>query len=281
MYREESISTSHRFGWLKWCGIGVVVFALFLITKPFTIISAGEVGVVYSFGSIINQLDEGFHLIAPWHFVTHANTRVQREVLESLASFSKETQDVFVKASLNYQVSPKTIQNLYRTIGKDYYHILIEPRVAQLFKDETVKYNTVEIAPNRENIRQAVRGRLETELAPYSIHIVDLLLDNIDFNKEFQAAILRKQIATQKALEEEQLVAAAKQRANQQVETERGQGAAALARAEKLALANQQIAASLTPALLQYEYLKKWNGVKSLVEGSGAGVFLQMPTPTK
>ena len=40
--------------------------------------------------------------------------------------------------------------------------VLIEPRVAQNFKDETVKYKSVDIAPNREKIRQAVRQRLET-----------------------------------------------------------------------------------------------------------------------
>jgi hypothetical protein len=36
-----------------------------------------------------------------------------------------------VRASLNYQVSPKAVQNLFRSVGPDYYHVLIEPRVAQ------------------------------------------------------------------------------------------------------------------------------------------------------
>ena len=87
-----------------------------------------------------------------------------------------------MRASLNYQVSPKAVQNLFRTVGPDYYHVLIEPRVTQNFKDETVKYRSVEIAPNRESIRKSVRTKLEKELSPYSIHIVDLLLDNVDFS---------------------------------------------------------------------------------------------------
>jgi len=44
-----------------------------LITKPFVLVRAGEIGEIYSFWSIIGQVDEGFHLIAPWHFVTHTN----------------------------------------------------------------------------------------------------------------------------------------------------------------------------------------------------------------
>jgi regulator of protease activity HflC (stomatin/prohibitin superfamily) len=262
---------------IQWSVI-VAVLLLLVITKPFVIVRAGEVGVVYSFGSIIGQLDEGFHLIAPWHFVTHTNIRVQRAVLERLQSFSQETQDVFVRASLNFQVSPKAVQNLFRTVGADYYHVLIEPRVAQNFKDETVKYRSVDIAPNREKIRQAVRAKLEQELSPYSIHIVDLLLDNVDFSQEFKRSIENKQIATQKALEEEQLVAAEKFKAQQRVETEKGEGEAKLARAEKEALANQKLAASLTPLLVQQSMIEKLSSkIQIMVVPQGQNFLMQLP----
>ncbi len=85
----------------------VGVFLLLAVAKPFVIVRAGTVGVVYSFGSIVGQVDEGFHLIWPWWFITHTDIKVQRAVLDKLPSFSAETQDVFVRASLNYQVSPE------------------------------------------------------------------------------------------------------------------------------------------------------------------------------
>lgn len=262
---------------IKWSVIVGLLLLLF-VTKPFVIVRAGDVGVIYSFGSIIGQVEEGFHLIPPWYFVTHTNIRVQRAVLERLQSFSQETQDVFVRASLNYQVSPKAVQNLFRTVGPDYYHVLIEPRVAQNFKDETVKYRSVEIAPNRENIRQAVRTKLEKELSPYSIHIVDLLLDNVDFSPEFKRSIESKQIATQKALEEEQLVAAEKFKAQQRVETEKGEGEAKLARAEKEALANQKLSASLTPLLVQQSMIDKLAPkIQLMVVPQGQNFIMQLP----
>jgi len=256
----------------------IVLLLLLIITKPFVIVRAGEVGVIYSFGSIIGQVEEGFHLIAPWHCVTHANIRVQRAVLDRLQSFSQETQDVFVRASLNFQVSPKAVQNLFRTVGPDYYNVLIEPRVAQNFKDETVKYRSVDIAPNRENIRQAVRAKLEKELSPYSIHIVDLLLDNVDFSQEFKRSIENKQIATQKALEEEQLVAPERFKAQQRVEAEKGEGEAKLARAEKEALANQKLAASLTPLLVQQSMIDKLSAkIQLMVVPQGQNFLMQLP----
>jgi len=251
---------------------------LLVVAKPFVIVRAGTVGVVYSFGSIVGQLDEGFHLVWPWWFVTHTDIKVQRAVLDKLPSFSAETQDVYVKASLNYQVSPRAVQTLFRTVGPDYFHVLIEPRVAQNFKDETVKYKSVDIAPNREKIRQAVRQRLETELSPYSIHIIDLLLDNVDFSAAFKQSIENKQIATQKSLEQEQLVSAAKFAAQQRVETEKGEGEAKLARAEKEALANQRLSASLTPLLVQHEMIEKLSEkIQIMVVPQGQNFLMQLP----
>lgn len=220
-------------------------------------ISAGHVGVVYRFGAIIGQITEGLNFVAPWKRVRVASIQVTRHPFEKLDAFSEETQDVFVKATLNIRVAPQAIQELYRTVGPEYFNILVAPRVAQIFKDETVKYKSVDIAPHRETIRKAVRERLESELSPRSIEVVDLLLDNVDFRPEFKTAIEKKQIATQKSLEEQQMVKAAQYQAEQAVKTAEGQGSAILVVAEKQALANKKLAESLTPQLIQYALIQK------------------------
>jgi len=220
-------------------------------------VPAGHIGVVYEFGGIKGQIGEGLQFVAPWRNVQLANIQVQRRVFDKLNAFSEESQDVFVRASLNVRVSPQTIQQLYRTVGPNFFNVLVESRVIQNFKDETVKYKSVEIAPNRENIRKAVRERLEKELSPFSIEVVDLLLDNIDFNPEFKKAIEDKQIATQRALEEQQKIEGEKHKAQQAIERAKGEGSAILFRAEKEAEANRKLAASLTPELVRYAMVQK------------------------
>jgi regulator of protease activity HflC (stomatin/prohibitin superfamily) len=220
-------------------------------------VPAGHIGVVYEFGGIKGQIGEGLQFVAPWRDVLLANIQVQRRVFDKLNSFSEESQDVFVRASLNVRVSPQAIQQLYRTVGPNFFNVLVESRVIQNFKDETVKYKSVEIAPNRENIRKAVRERLEKELSPFSIEVVDLLLDNIDFNPEFKRAIEDKQIATQRALEEQQKIEGEKHKAQQAIERAKGEGSAILFRAEKEAEANRKLAASLTPELVRYAMVQK------------------------
>ena len=238
----------------------VLIPALMVLITFFSSVQqvpAGHIGVVYEFGGIKGQIGEGLQFVAPWRNVLLANIQVQRRVFDKLNAFSEESQDVFVRASLNVRVSPQTIQELYRTVGPNFFNVLVESRVIQNFKDETVKYKSVEIAPNRENIRKAVRERLERELSPFSIEVVDLLLDNIDFNPEFKKAIEDKQIATQRALEEQQKIEGEKHKAQQAIERAKGEGSAILFRAEKEAEANRKLAASLTPELVRYAMVQK------------------------
>jgi regulator of protease activity HflC (stomatin/prohibitin superfamily) len=245
-------------GWLR--PGGFLILALMAFSTFFASVHqvpAGHIGVVYEFGGIKGQIGEGLQFVAPWRDVLLANIQVQRRVFDKLNAFSEESQDVFVRASLNVRVSPQTIQQLYRTVGPNFFNVLVESRVIQNFKDETVKYKSVEIAPNRENIRKAVRERLERELSPFSIEVVDLLLDNIDFNPEFKKAIEDKQIATQRALEEQQKIEGEKHKAQQAIERAKGEGSAILFRAEKEAEANRKLAASLTPELVRYAMVQK------------------------
>lgn len=242
-------------------------------------IEAGHVGVVYQFGEIIDQKGEGLQVIAPWQSIRTESIQVQRQRFDDVVAFSQETQDVIVDATVNYQVSPNAIQELYRNVGPNWFDRLVEPRINQFFKAETVKYSTVEIAPNRELIRINVQEALGADLARFSITITDLLIDDIDFNPEFKAAIERKQIATQDALREQERIEQAKAEAIQneerargeanaeiqralgnaeaEIERARGNAEAILLRANAQAEANRLLDGSLTPNVLQWYAIDK------------------------
>ena len=240
--------------------IFVILFALFTLIRSFHAVPAGHVGVVYQFGNIVGQTDAGLVTILPWRTLKEANVQVQRQSFDELDSFSQETQDVFIKATLNYEVDPKDIQTLYRTVGPNYFDKLVPNRVNQLFKDETVKYKAVEIAPNRERIRENVRARLKKELAPFSIQVDDLLIDNIKFSPEFTKAIEAKQIATQDAQAAQNRVKEAQFKA-QQVQGE--------------AKANQLKRQTLTALLVQQNAIDKLNpNVQVLIVPSGSNFLL-------
>lgn len=250
-------------------------------------VSAGHVGVVYRFGAIVNQTGEGLQFVPPWESVYEASAQVQKSKFEKMTSFSSETQDVYVDATINTQVSPTHIQRLYREVGPNYFDVLVRPRVNQAFKDETVKYRSVDVAPAREQIRRAVRERLTKELEAYSISVEDLLVDNIDFDPKFKAAIVEKQVQTQLALAEKEKVAAEQQRALQAVAKAEGEGRSILVLAEKQAEANRKLAESITPTLIQYQAVQKLApNVSVMMVPQGANMLMTpdllkpMPTDT-
>jgi regulator of protease activity HflC (stomatin/prohibitin superfamily) len=241
-----------------------VLFLLFTVVRSFHAVPAGHVGVVYQFGNIVGQTDAGLVTILPWRSLKEANVQVQRYSFDELDSFSQETQDVFIKATLNYEVDPKDIQTLYRTVGPNYFEKLVPNRVNQLFKDETVKYKAVDIAPNRERIRENVRDRLKGELAPFSIQVDDLLIDNIKFSPEFTKAIEAKQIATQDAQAAQNRVKEAEYKAQQVIKQAQGQ-----------AEANRLKRQTLTRLLVQQNAIDKLNpNVQVLIVPSGSNFLL-------
>jgi regulator of protease activity HflC (stomatin/prohibitin superfamily) len=218
-------------------------------TRTFHEIPAGHVGVVYQFGGIGGQVADGFQTTWPWQSVREASIQIQRSTYElghGNAAFSQESQDVFAAATINYQVLPNAIQSLYREVGPDYEHVLIEQRVFQTFKEETVKFKAVDVAPNREVIRQRVRDRLTQQLQPYSIRVVDFQLGNLDFDPEFKVAVRNKVIAKQKA-----------QQALNEVQQAKYEAEKVLAAANGQARANLRLSHSLTPELIRYTLVQK------------------------
>lgn len=272
-------------------GAAGVVFVLWvgLHTAVSTVrfVEAGHVLVVYQFGEIVGQRNEGLQFIAPWQNTRTESTQVQRARFEDINSFSAETQDVFITATLNYSVSPRAVQGLYREVGPNWFDKLVAARINQFFKEEAVRYQTTEIAPNREQIRIDVRDRLAEDLAQFSIDVQDLLIDDIDFRPEFKQAIEQKQIATQDALREQERVRQAQFEAEQQVERARGEAESIRIRAEGQAEANRLLAESLTQEVIQFQALDKLaDNIQIALIPSGQGLIidpatlLQQMTPT-
>lgn len=258
--------------WVIWVGLHTGTAA----TRQ---VEAGHVAIVYQFGSIVGQRDEGLQFIAPWQSTRTESIQVQRFRFESVQAFSQETQDVFVVATLNFSVSPNAVQNLYRTVGPSWFDRLVEPRVQDYFKQEVVQYQTVEVAPNRETIRTEVRDRLADDLQQYSITVNDLLLDEIDFQQEFKASIEQKQIATQDALREEERIRQAQAEADQEIESARGEAESVRINAEAQADANRLIGESLSPEVIQFQAVQRLSDrIQIALIPSGQGVIIDPTT---
>lgn len=235
--------------------IGIVSTILFVgisAMLSYNKIETGNVGVVYSFGSIQDEtLSAGQHWIAPWKSVKTANIQTQRAQFENLPSFAAESQEVGITLTVNYELSADKAVSLYTNVGPDWFNKLVPSRVNQIVKDTTVKFNATELGPNRESVKNTIVERLNAALNRYSVTVVDVNIDNIKYSDAFTQSIEAKQQATQEALKAEAKVKQAEAEARQKIATSEGEAKSTIALAKGQAEANRIIAASITPEVIQ------------------------------
>src|SRR5918992_1693571 len=150
--------------------------------RSFHSVEAGHVLVVRQFGEIVGQRGDGFQTIAPWQSAEEVSTQVESQrfqmddrgvadlpnAIRGGSAVNEETHPVYATVTLNYQVSDAAIQELFTQVGAGYFDKVVAPRVFQVFKNETVKYKSVAVAPNREVIRRAVQAELDRQLEAFS-----------------------------------------------------------------------------------------------------------------
>ena len=248
------------------------------VGMSFAQVNAGNIGVVKAFGECNGTMQPGIHGKAPWESVDEVDTKTQKLVvemdLEQGSAVSSETQPVFATVVVNYRLEPEQVPALVCSdVGLDFESKVIEPRVRQVFKAETVQYKTVDVAPAREQIRTNVQVTLDGQLEDFGIIVQDTLIENLGFAPEFLQAIEDKQVATQNALEAQERVQQAVHEAEQKVKAAEG---------EARALEEKARAIRENPEVLQLEYIQKLNpNVEVIYLPNDAAPLIQLPAPTQ
>ena len=99
----------------------VAVVALILLFLCITTVPTGYTGILTTFGRVEDRtMGAGVHLIAPWQRIVKLDNRTQKVEINAQA-FSSDIQQVDLKMSINFCIDQTTAQNLYCTVGKQYY----------------------------------------------------------------------------------------------------------------------------------------------------------------
>jgi regulator of protease activity HflC (stomatin/prohibitin superfamily) len=278
-----------------WAAVALMFLGIVLLTvfSSFQIVSPGHEVLVKEFGKYTSQRGSGFVIVPPWADTQDVSIQVRAAEFDHLTAFSRETQDVFVDLTINYSLSPTAARQLYTKVGPNWYDRLFPARVLKTIKEATVQYRAVDEAPNREAIADQVLHSLRTQLSPplnrggYSIDIQGVQIRNLDFDQSFKDAILAKQRATQDAQTARNRVAQSQAEADQaaatadgerrvKIKQAQGDAQATLVKADAQSRANRELAASLTPQLVQYTLIQQLAPTirTILLPSSGTGTIL-------
>ena len=258
--------------------IGVVVPALVVLLSTFKVIPAGHVGVATLFGQVQPRaLPEGLNFINPLLDVTQMSTQVQRRTARYDAA-SKDLQAVHVEMVLNYRLIPDRAPEAYQKIGVTYESVIIDPAAQEVLKATTALHNAAEILQRRPLIKTEVQKELTAWLVKYGVEMKEAALANIRFDPAYEKAIESKQIEEQKAEQKRYELIQAQRQAEIVAAQAKGVADALRIKGEAEANYNGRVSSSLTPVLIQQQYLARWDGRLPQYSLGGSVVpFIQIP----
>lgn len=136
------------------------------------------------------------------------------------------------------------------------------------------------VGPGKQLLLDHVLADLRQKLGPDGIRFDNIsIIGKMRLPPQVEDSINAVIEATQRAIEAQNKVAQSKAEADQRIAEANGIAQATMIKAKAQADANQVLNASITPMLIQYEALQKWNGTLPQVTGSGGMPFVQLSPP--
>lgn len=208
------------------------------------------------------DVNEGNPIDESITFNSIEGTQVNADVAITYFFQADKVPEIFVK----FRAKPDVLTDGY-----------IHNRVRDFLNREASNMKVVDIfGQGKQKILNNVKRDLEGELGPIGIHF-----DSVSFTSALRVdqsvhdAINRVIQAAQDALAAQNKVVEAKAEADQVIATAQGAAQATLINARAQADANQLLNASLTPTLVQWQAIQKWNGNMPNVTG-GAMPFIDV-----
>lgn len=285
---------------------GITMFLACTSTVP-----TGHTGILSTFGKVEDiSLGNGLNFHKPWQTIV-TMTNKEQTFTESNLSFSKDLQEVSYTYTVKYSLLSSAAPSIYKTVGTDYFNILIKPQVNNAVKVAFGKREAQKMTENRLAIQNEINDSVRAYAVDYGIEVM-VFLDNFDFTDAYTNAVEAKQVAEQEALRD---------KTQQQMETERTRQTAertkiqaendaairkinadadaeaarvkaqadydvaqleadAIAyRGQKEAEATAALAAAITPEVVSYQYAQNWSGElpQYMMGGNGALPIIDIP----
>ena len=175
---------------------------------------------------------------------------------------SKDGSEFSVSPIMNYSVQREKVPAIfskYRRPLEDIEEGFLKTAVYDAFRLATNKYTADELISNRAVFEVEVRRLLDGQLLKEGFTI-NQFTSNLIYPETFKKSIEAKNNAVQAALRAENEVKTAEAQAKIKVATAEGNAQAMLTSAKAEAESNRMKQQTLTPLLLQLEYINKWDG---------------------
>ena len=291
--------------------ICIVLAIAIVVGSCISTVPTGHTGILTTFGRVEDKnLPEGMNFHAPWQNITTMTNKEQIFTEKNLC-FSADLQEVAYTYTVKYSLLPSAAPTIYKTVGTDYFNILIKPQVNNSVKAAFGLREAEDMTETRTLIQSEINEHVSAYAQGYGIEAT-VFLDDFDFTDAYTNAIEAKQVAEQEALRDKTQQAmetersrqlaertkiqaendaairkinadadaeAAKVKAQADYEVAQLEADAIAYRGQKEAEAIAAQAAAITDEIVAYEYAQRWEGTLPtyMMGGSGALPIIDIP----
>lgn len=276
-------------------GAMILVAVLVLLPNTFTYINPGYVGIViHRAGGGVDPtpLGPGVHPRMPFatgieEYPVFLKTLVlTRNITEGSAQNdeinvnSVEGQPLSLDVSLSFEIDPAQTPKLYSTFRTDINlitHGFVKQTIRQALQEVIGQEPVADvIGPKKAEATNRTLALIATRLAPYGFQVKQFTINELRAPSTVMDAINTKNVMQQQALTAQNELQKNQFQAQGDSIKAAGRAKAITAEAEAQARANELLARSITPTLVQYELTKKWDGKLPQVSGGGTPL-IQLP----
>lgn len=267
--------------------MGVAAIALGACSK----VPAGNVGIMVdlyggSQGVDLHELTPGRYWVG-WNqelylfptftqnYVYSASSHEGKPLDESIVFQTAQGTTVKANVGISYHIAPECAAKVFQKYrrGVDeitdiYLHNMVRDAfvISASTRDIEAIYGT-----GKGPMMKEINDKVKTQADAVCIGVETIyLVGDMDLPDQVKTAINAKINATQQAEQAQNEVARSTAEAQKTVAIANGEAQSILLKATAEAQANDLVSKSITSQLVQYEQIKKWNGVMPMVSGGGA-----------
>ncbi len=192
----------------------------------------------------------------------------QETVSGQAVPLTADQQPITLQYKVLYSIPEGQILTLYEQYSGDPYAKLVEPQIQEAFRQVISQYKA-DVATKSVNIIKNQVLAMVRDNVKGLVNVVDIPITHVDLPEILQQAIAQKQVMEQQALQKAYELDKARREAEITV---------ANAQAQAKSIQLQSDALSKSPALIEYEKVKKWDGKlpATVITGSNGGTLFQL-----
>jgi regulator of protease activity HflC (stomatin/prohibitin superfamily) len=233
------------------CKSLVLLMAMSNLLSACTVIQPGERAVKVSLGTMDrNLLSPGMQTYFPLTDSIHTYSVKQENATGQCEPLTADQQPISITFNVLYRIPEGQVLILYEKYAGNPYERLVAPQIQEAFRQVVSGYKADSATKNVNVIKNLVLAMVRDNVKGL-VEVVDIPITHVGLPEVLQQAIAQKQVMEQQA-----------QQKSYELDKARKEAEITIANAEAQArsIQLQSLALQKSPALIEYERVKKWDG---------------------